>query len=153
MSLVVEGFRSDIVAVGELGDETVAQAAERIAGVFTRSAPGRIFDLLSLVVTELSDGLPEGRIEIRVVGDDVEFAYEAETHEAAESDAELSARITLRLPEALKARVEEKAAADGTSVNTWIVRALERMASAPAAAGRGGRGGRVGSRLHGYGTS
>src|SRR5665648_790323 len=35
-----------------------------------------------------------------------------------------TSRTTLRLPDALKARVDEAAAADGLSVNTWLVRAI-----------------------------
>ena len=61
---------------------------------------------------------------------------------------EQSARITLRLGEALKSRLEEGAAADGVSVNTFIVRALERGTSS-----NRNRSGRVGNRLHGYGTT
>jgi hypothetical protein len=35
-----------------------------------------------------------------------------------------AARITLRLPEQLKARIEESAGRDGLSVNAWLVRAV-----------------------------
>ena len=37
-----------------------------------------------------------------------------------------SARITLRLPETLKASVEAAAAREGVSVNSWLVQALAR---------------------------
>jgi hypothetical protein len=148
MSLVVEGLRSDALAVGDLGDDVVAEVAERIAAVLARTASSRILDLLSDVAAELSAELPEGRIEIHLVGDDVELAYVDEGPRAAESDAELSARITLRLPDDLKARVEESAARDGVSVNGWVLRALERGTSTSKA-----RSGRAGSRLRGYGTS
>jgi hypothetical protein len=155
-SLVIEGLRSDVVAVGELGDDTVAQVAERIAGVLARSAQSRILDLLSDVAAELSAELPEGRVEIRLVGDDVEFAY-VDEQPAASSDevggaamgsGDLSSRITLRLPEQLKARVEASAGSEGVSVNGWIIRVLERGTSAVSS-----RSSRGGSRLHGYGTS
>jgi HicB family len=148
MSLVVEGLRSDALAVGDLGDDVVAEVAERIAAVLARTASSRILDLLSDVAAELSAELPEGRIEIHLVGDDVELAYVDEGPRAAESDAELSARITLRLPDDLKARVEESAARDGVSVNGWVLRALERGTFTSKA-----RSGRAGSRLRGYGTS
>jgi hypothetical protein len=148
MSLVIEGLRSDIIAVGELGDQAVAEVAERIAGLFSRSAPSRILDLLSDVAAELSEEVPEGRIEIRLVGDDVEFAYMDERPPAADADADLSSRITLRLSEQLKSRVEECASRDGLSVNAWVLRMLERGTSSSSA-----RTHRVGSRLHGYGTS
>ncbi|HVA06654.1 MAG TPA: toxin-antitoxin system HicB family antitoxin, partial [Acidimicrobiales bacterium] len=116
--------------------------------MFSRSAPSRILDLLSAVAAELSDQIPNGRIEIRLVGDDVEVAYVDEQPPAPESDSELSSRITLRLSEQLKARVEESATREGISVNTYILRVLERGAPSSAA-----RSGRVGSRLRGYGTS
>jgi hypothetical protein len=148
MSLVVEGFRSDVQAVADIGDEVVAEAAERIAAVLSRSASSRILDLLSDVVAELSAELPEGRVEIRLVGDDVEFAYVDETPATPEADAELSARITLRLSEQLKARVEESAARQATSVNSWVVRVLERATVSPKS-----RHDRPGSRLRGHGMS
>jgi hypothetical protein len=130
MSLVVDGLRSDVVAVGELGDDAVAEAAERIAAVLDRSLPTRVLDLLSDVVAELSAELPEGRVEIRVAGDDVGLAYvEDGPAPGGEGDGDPSARITLRLSEGLKARVEARASDDGVSVNTFIARALERGTS------------------------
>jgi predicted DNA binding CopG/RHH family protein len=148
MSLMIEGLRSDVAAVGELGDETVAEVAERIAAILARSASSRILDLLSDVAAEVSAELPEGHVEIRLVGDDVQFAYIDERAPTQEPEAELSARITLRLSESLKTRVEEGAGRAGLSVNSFVLRTLERGTStAPARSGRGG------SRLRGYGTS
>ena len=72
---MVDGLRSDVLSVGELGDDTVAEVAERIADLLGRSLPGRVLELLSDVAAELSAELPEGRVEIRVVGDEVELAY------------------------------------------------------------------------------
>jgi hypothetical protein len=52
-----------------------------------------------------------------------------------------SARITLRLPEALKGRIESAARSGGVSVNTWIVRAASAALSGarPTAVHRGNR--------------
>jgi hypothetical protein len=149
MSLVVEGLRTDVVAVSELGDDTVAEVAERIATVLSRSAPARILELLSDAATELSGELPEGRVEIRVAGDDVELSYVPDQPApVADADAELSARITLRLSEGLKTRVEELAGDAGVSVNSYIVRTLERGAST-----NRNWNSRGGTRLRGYGTA
>jgi hypothetical protein len=148
MSLAIEGLRSDVAALGELGDETVAEVADRIAAILARSASSRILDLLSDVAAEVSAELPEGRIEIRLVGDDVEFAHVVERSLAPEPEAELSSRITLRLSDQLKAKVEESAVREGLSVNSWILRILERGTSMSKV-----RSGRGGSRLRGYGTS
>lgn len=150
MSLIVEGLTSDVATLAELGDESVAAVAERISAVLARSTPARILELLSDVAAELSAELPDGHVEIRVVGDDVELAYVDAQPGPAESDGgDLSARITLRLSEALKSRVEEAATQVGSSVNSWIVRTLERGA-APSSGRTTARGMQ---RLHGFGTS
>ena len=151
MSLVVDGMRSDVVAVGELGDDAVAEAAERIATVLGRSAPARILELLSDAATELSAELPEGRVEVRLAGDDVHLSYveDAPAPAVEAESADASARITLRLSDALKARVEEGATRQGESVNGYIVRALERATSSQRPHGRGGGG----NRLRGYGAT
>jgi HicB-like protein involved in pilus formation len=41
-------------------------------------------------------------------------------------------RINLRLPDRLKARVEQAAAAEGLSVNSWLVRAATAAVERPA---------------------
>jgi HicB family len=148
MSLVVDGLRSDVVAVGELGDEVVGEVAERIADVLGRSVPGHILNVLSDAAADLSATLPNGRVDIRVAGDDVDLTYvEDEPGPTTGEDDEQSARISLRLGEGLKARLEAGAAAEGVSVNTFIVRVLERHSS------NRSRSNRVGNRLHGYGTT
>jgi hypothetical protein len=152
MSLVAEALRADAVAVGELGDDTVAEVAERIADVLGRSVPGRVLDLLSDAAAELTATLPEGRVDVRVAGDDVDLTYVADGPGPAVAPTvdghEQSARISLRLGENLKTRLEAGAAVEGVSVNTFIVRALERATST-----NRGRSARVGNRLHGYGTT
>jgi hypothetical protein len=151
MSLWVEGVRSDVVAVGELGDDEVAELAERIAAVLGRSLPTRVLELLSEAAAELTEDLPEGRVEVRVAGDEVALSFVGDVERApVDADADLSARITLRLGEGLKARVEERANAEGASVNAYIVRMLERGTTSNP---RGGSGRHAGTRLRGFGTS
>ncbi len=148
MSQVVDAIRTDVAAVGELGDEAVAELAERIGAVLGRSLPGRLLDLLSEVAADVSAELPEGRLEVRVTGDDVDLVYVPEDHAGpAEAEGDLSARITLRLGEGLKSRVEEDAARQGLSVNACIVRALERSTSQRPRQSRGG------TRIRGYGST
>ena len=149
---MVDGLRSDVVAVGELGDDTVAVVAERIADVLGRSVPGRVLDLLSDAAAELTATLPDGHVDIRVAGDDVDLTYVEDgpgpsAAPSSDGDAQL-ARISLRLGEGLKSRLEAGAAAEGVSVNTFIVHMLERGMSN----GRN-RSHRAGNRLHGYGTT
>jgi hypothetical protein len=147
MSLVVDGLRSDVVAVGELGDELVGLVAERIADVLGRSVPGRILDVLSDAAAELTAALPGGRVDVRVAGDDVDLTYVEDEPGPTGEDDEQSARISLRLGEGLKSRLEAGAAAEGVSVNTFVVHVLERHSN------NRSRSNRVGHRLHGYGTT
>ena len=160
MSLVVDGLRADVLSVGELGDDTVAAVADRIAALLGRSTPSRILELLSDVSAEISAELPDGHVEIRIAGDDVDLAYvedapassmagDGEGGAGGERDRDLSARISLRLSEGLKARVEEGAAREGISVNAFIVRTLERGATSSDQK----RKSHAGNRLRGYGTT
>jgi predicted HicB family RNase H-like nuclease len=61
---------------------------------------------------------------------------------AVQADDGLTARITLRLPENLKRELEAAAAREGVSLNTWLVRALQRSTAPPPR--------RTGKRLTGY---
>ena len=45
---------------------------------------------------------------------------------STDGDDGATSRITLRLPEQLKARVEDAAGREGLSVNSWLIRALTR---------------------------
>jgi hypothetical protein len=49
----------------------------------------------------------------------------------ADSDDEATVRISLRLPEQLKARVEQAAARAGVSINTWLIRTASAAVAAP----------------------
>jgi predicted HicB family RNase H-like nuclease len=60
---------------------------------------------------------------------------------------ELSARISLRLPESLKTAVEQAAAREGVSTNTWLVRAIARATESRTQAHS------TGKRLTGYARS
>jgi predicted HicB family RNase H-like nuclease len=85
---------------------------------------------------------------VRLSGQDPELVYvEEEGEEAPAPSGEdgLSSRITLRLPDSLKASVERAAETEGASVNAWIVRALQRAVS-----GGGGRAVRSGKRITGF---
>jgi hypothetical protein len=92
-----------------------------------------LLDALSAAVGEITRDLAPGSVDLRLRGREVEFVVAQPTTEAdgddpspapVELDDVSSSRTTLRLPDALKAKVDEAAAADGLSVNTWLVRAV-----------------------------
>jgi len=145
----VQALREDLARVAAVGDESTARAAELLAVALETSFGRRLQEALAEAALELSAQLDGGRVEVRVAGVDPELVYvdEAEPEPADASDEVFSARITLRLPETLKARLEEAAGANGLSLNTWLVQTLNRLL-APRPSGGTSR-----HRLTGFGRS
>jgi len=142
----VQALREDLARIAAVGDEHTAHAAEVLSLALESSLGRRLQEALGEAALELSAHLSSGHIEVRMSGSDPELVLvDDEAPEPASSDEALDARITLRLPEALKRRIEDAASRDGISVNTWIVRALVRDAGTPRRSG--------GRRLTGYGRS
>jgi hypothetical protein len=143
----VEALVADLEAVAAAGDDAAAEAATRLAAALRASAGLRLLDALSEATLELNAQLTSGRVEVRLAGRDPELVYVEEEAAPAAQEAGGSARITLRLPEGLKAEIEAAAGREGASVNAWLVRALARSvgAAGPTRATRG--------RLTGYGRS
>jgi hypothetical protein len=149
----IEGYaqalREDLERVAAVGDESTARAAELLSVALESSFGRRLQEALSETALGLSAQLEQGRVEVRVAGGDPELVYvsdEAPPPADAAGEA-LSARITLRLPDGLKSRLEAAAAAKGISVNTWLVQTLTRSLQPLPSAG-GSR-----HRLVGYGQS
>jgi HicB-like protein involved in pilus formation len=142
----VEALEADLAAVAALGDEATAEAARRLSAALRASTGLRLLDALGEAALELNAQLPAGRVEVRLAGQDPSLVYVDDAAAPAAADEGASARITLRLPESLKASLEAAAARDGVSVNTWLVRALARSVSTTATA-------RPGNRLRGFGRS
>jgi hypothetical protein len=146
----IEALRNDLAEMAALGDEATTQAAQRL-GVALRSSAGlRILDALTEAALELSGQLPSGHVEVRLSGQDPQLIYVEDQGAAPASDPDesVTARITLRLPESLKATIEIVAGREGLSLNTWLIRAIARAVSTQPSRPR-----RAGNRLSGYGRS
>lgn len=144
----VQAVCEDLARVAAVGDESTARAAELLAVAIQSSLALRLQEAMAEAALELSGQLDQGRVEVRVAGGEPELVYVSDGGAVASEAADegLAARITLRLPESLKARVEAAAASTGVSVNTWLVQALGRAVGPRPPAG-GNR------RLTGYGRS
>jgi len=147
LTIVLDGLQQDLQGLAELGDERSARIAERLGEALASNLRLKLFDLLSQAALEVSARLPSGHVEVRLAGQEPELVFVDESGEgAATAGEELTARISLRLPESLKAAVEKAAAAEGVSTNTWLVRAIARQTeSRPARF--------AGKRLTGYAQS
>ena len=146
----VQAIREDLARIAAVGDDNTARVAELLAGALEPSFGRRLQDALGEAALELSGQLPDGRVEVRLAGDDPELVYVSSEPTApmadTPSEAVLSARVTLRLSENLKSRIEDAAATGGVSLNTWIVRTLSRAVEiSPRSNSR--------HRLTGYGTN
>ena len=128
LTIVLEGIQEDPQGLAELGDEQSARIARRLMDALSSNLRLKLFDLLSQAAVELSSKLPSGHIEVRLAGQEPELVFVDSTADPAGATAgeELSARISLRLPESLKTAVEKAAAREGISTNAWLVRAIAR---------------------------
>jgi hypothetical protein len=123
----IQALREDLVRVASLGDETTSRAAELLSVAIEASLARRLQDVLAEAALELNAQLDAAHVEVRIAGRDPELVLVREDGSVPEAvDEAFSARITLRLPESLKQRVESAAAREGASVNTWLVQALQR---------------------------
>jgi hypothetical protein len=148
----IHAIQEDLAAAASLAtDEATVEAGRRLTQALGSSLHLRLLDVVSEAALALSGSVP-GRIEVRLAGRDPELVYieeeeQPEPAQAASADDAFSARITLRLPEGLKAQLEVAANLEGTSVNAWIVRALQRGLEPRT------RSVRTGRRLSGYADS
>ena len=128
LTIVIEGLREDLQGIAELGDERSAQIARRLTDALSSSLRLKVLDLLGQAALELSSKLPSGHVEVRLAGQEPELVFvdDATADAAGTVGEELSARITLRLPESLKTSVERAADRVGISTNAWLIRAIAR---------------------------
>jgi HicB family len=122
----LEALRADIEAAAALGGSELKEAAGLLAGALEASLQLRILDLLTEAALDLSGQIGSGHVEVRLSGGEVQLVFAAEQSDAPASDDDLTARITLRLPERLKELAEASAAREGISVNAWLVRTIAR---------------------------
>ncbi|MGG7465916.1 MULTISPECIES: histidine kinase [unclassified Plantibacter] len=129
----VTDLQRQLVDTAANGAEETRAVAERLAAGLDAATRLVLLDALSAAAGEITRDLAPGAVDVRLRGREVEFVVtapnvELDTDERSATTVDLddvsTSRTTLRLPDALKARVDEAAAADGLSVNTWLVRAV-----------------------------
>jgi len=129
----VNDLQRQLVESAENGTEETRVVAERLVAGLDAAARLVLLDVLSAAAGEITRDLAPGSVELRLRGREVEFVVaqpggDSDTDEEPAAHVDLddvsTSRTTLRLPDALKAKVDEAASADGLSVNTWLVRAV-----------------------------
>ncbi len=138
---VTELHRQLALLADGLGEDASA-AAERLLLGLESSLRLTFLDLLSAASAEITRELAPGSVDVRLRGSEPEFvvapppvepaedpdepasrSFPALPADARSGDEAALTRINLRLPEPLKARIEQAADREGLSVNAWLVRA------------------------------
>ncbi len=164
----VDDIQRQLLAAAEAGGDDARALAQRLVAPLDAAIRLALQDALALAAEEITCELAPGSVELRLRGGELVFAVSSPADRAtdavvddageipdvrptpggapldsSDTDDGGVARINVRMPESLKARVEQAAAGEGLSVNTWLVRAA---AAAVERADPGRRAGRKGSR-------
>jgi len=106
--------------------------ADRLSAPLASAIRLAVLEALSAAAEEITRDLAPRSVEVRLKGRDPEFVLSAPLDESPAEEAYDGAlgddeggtwRITLRLPEGLRAAVEAATRRDGLSLNAWLVRA------------------------------
>ena len=162
----VHSVRQELAVAAEAGGEDARALADRLTAPLASAIRLTLLDALSTAAEEITRDLAPGSVEVRLRAGEAAFAvtlpetdqpagtgYATQAPEPEEPGLDddmaegAQVRINLRLPENLKARIEEAAAEEGRSVNAWLVRAATaalRPATRPVPPPSGGsrRGGK-----------
>ena len=151
LTVYVDRVRRELAVAAEAGGPDAVLLAERLTAPLAASFQLALLEALSTAADEITRDLAPGSVEVRLRGGEPSFAVTAPATEAAASpvaspmapleptepdDAPAegdgaTARIAFRVPDQLKARIEEAATAQGRSVNAWLTRAATAALRTP----------------------
>ncbi|MEV8528769.1 MULTISPECIES: hypothetical protein [unclassified Streptomyces] len=138
----VDNLRHELAVAADAGGDEARALAERLTAPLESATRLTLLNALSAAMAEVTLELAPGSVDVRLRGLDPEFVVtappaaepyrEAEAPLAApapppphaDTDDGTMSRINFRLPAHLKARAENASAAEGLSVNAWLVRAV-----------------------------
>jgi len=136
----VDELRHQLEVAAEAGGEDARVVAGRLAAALDSAARLVLLDAIAAAAAEITLDLAPGSVDVRLRGRDPEFVVTPPPPDqptdatpatpaglvapATDADDTGTSRITLRLPEPLKGRIEEAAGRDGVSVNSWLVRTV-----------------------------
>lgn len=155
----VDNLRNELAVAAEAGGEDARALAERLVAPLESATRLTLLNALSAAAGEITREMAPGSVDVRLRGMEPDFVVTLPpSAESFQDPAEAggagrapgpstppvgepptvedggTARINFRLPEHLKARIEEAAGRDGLSVNAWLVRTVS------ASLAPGGRG-------------
>jgi hypothetical protein len=137
----VDAVRHELTVAAAPGGAEAEQLAERLSAPLESAMRLALLEAVSAAAEEITRELAPRSVEVRLRGRDPEFTVTAALDDAPEDDAVATHydddgggtwRVTLRLPEGLRPAVEAAARRDGTSLNSWLVRAAAQASQAAA---------------------
>ena len=152
----LDEIRDQFGSAAQAGGDEARALADRLIAPLDSAVRLALQHALADAADEITVELAPGSVELRVRGRDLGFVVVPAPPEDAddapttpppnappEDEGEM-ARINVRMPEHIKARVERAARAQQISVNSWLVRAasnaLDRADAPPHPEWRGSRG-------------
>lgn len=138
MNLTVysENLRRELAVAAEAGGDEARALSERLTAPLESAIRLTLLEALSAAADEITRELAPGAVDLRLRAGEPEFVVtpppgdepgepepEPEPAPPAEPEDGATARINLRLPEQLKAGIEQAASRQRLSVNSWLVRA------------------------------
>jgi hypothetical protein len=138
LSPYVESLRRDLQAAADVAGPDARVVADRLLGALDASVRLVLIDALGAAAEQITSEMAPGSVELRLRGREPEFVVSAALPPEPPAPVvppgppapplfegdDTTARISLRLPDGLKSRIEEAANEIGFSVNSWLVRAL-----------------------------
>ncbi|MBN3507602.1 histidine kinase [Mycolicibacterium nivoides] len=143
----VETVRYELGVAAAAGGAEAEALAQRLTAPLESALRLALLEALSEAAEQITRELAPGSVHVRLNGRDPEFTVEpaeadvpapAPSVDVPDDDGGGTWRVSLRLPETLRAGVEGAARREGVSVNAWLVRSA---AAALGGAGRPSRGG------------
>ena len=149
----VDTVRSGVANAAALADDHTRHIAERLGSAIDSSTRLALIQALSDAASTISADIAPSSVELKMVGQEPQFAVSVPAAESAptylmpeqpvaaeapdDTEEEPLARITLRLPQSVKNKIDELAAADGISTNAWLLRRRHRRPGVPRARATG----------------
>jgi hypothetical protein len=163
LSQYVENLRRELAVTADAGGEEARALAERLTAPLESAVRLMLLDALSAAADEITRELAPGSVELRLRAGEPDFVVlpapvdgpDEPARDAPpplvspEGDEGATARINLRLPEQLKAGVEQAASRERLSVNAWLVRVAAAAIANDDRPPRQ-RGGRIGQAYTGW---
>jgi hypothetical protein len=161
----VASLGRELLTAVETGGDDGTALIERLTVSMESAIRLALLEALSAAADEITRELAPGSVQVRLRGRDPEFVVTPHQVEQPPQDSTdrtaapaddvamgfedgATARINVRLPEQLKAAVEEAAGREGRSVNAWLVRAASTALRASERDHGSGRRGKLGAQRY-----